>query len=45
VNVKGSYPEVVRLDDRLQPVCDAVAEAVRKRLRLVNIADLAEGEG
>jgi Rrf2 family protein len=38
-------PADARLDGRLQRVCDTVAEAVRKRLRRVNIADLAEGEG
>jgi Rrf2 family protein len=41
----ATAPMGARLDGRLQLVCDAVAEAVRKRLRRVNIADLAEGEG
>jgi hypothetical protein len=42
VNVKGPYPEVARLDARLQEVCDAAAEALRERLRKVRVADLAE---
>jgi Rrf2 family protein len=47
--VRGLAPRVggavgARLDARLQQVCDAAAEAVRRRLRRVSLADLA-GEG
>jgi Rrf2 family protein len=47
--VRGEAPRVgneaaARVDDRLQGVCDGVAEAVRRRLREVSLADLA-GDG
>jgi Rrf2 family protein len=34
-------PKGARLNDRLQTVCDGAAEAVRRRLRAVSVADLA----
>jgi DNA-binding IscR family transcriptional regulator len=47
--VRGKAPrvgvgEAARLDARLERVCEAVAETVRRRLRKVSRADLA-GEG
>jgi Rrf2 family protein len=44
--VRGAAPRVgtggaARLDRRLQRVCDAVAEGVRRRLGKVSLADLA----
>jgi Rrf2 family protein len=47
--VRGDAPRVgtggaARLDRRLQAVCDAVAEGVRRRLRKVTLADLAAGK-
>jgi Rrf2 family protein len=46
--VRGRAPGVgglegARLEAELQEVCDAAAEAVRRRLRTVSLADLAEG--
>jgi Rrf2 family protein len=43
--IRGEAPRVAaadghRLDDRLQGVCDGVAEVVRHRLRRVSLADL-----
>jgi Rrf2 family protein len=46
--VRGEAPavgkgEAARLDARLQQICDAVAETVRRRLGKVSLADLAGG--